>query len=288
MNNKLIKLLRILPDKLYIQLLYYHFFHRFVDFKNPVTYNEKLQWLKVNYHNPDYIPLVDKYLVKDYIADKIGQEYIIPTIGVYQKPEDIDFDSLPDQFVLKCNHDSGSVVVCKDKGTFDRNNALAVLNKGLRRNGYWYGREWPYKNVKPLIIAEQYIEDNSQDDLVDYKFFCFDGYVDNVMVVVDRYTDHARYYHFSRDWRICHYNRIGRKLPDDFTIPKPQNMDKMFQIAEQLSKGFPEIRVDLYDVKGHIYFGELTFFNESGLENGFDYKSDKHLGDLIKLPEKMV
>ena len=287
MNNNLVRALRILPDKIYIQLMYYHFFHKFVNFRNPVTYNEKLQWLKVNYRNPEYTKLVDKHLVKEVVANKIGEEYVLPTYGVYSCPEEIDFDELPNQFVLKCNHDSGSVAICKDKSSFNKDEALLILRKGLRRNGYWYGREWPYKHVKPLIIAEKYIEDSTAQDLKDYKFFCFDGYVDNVMMVVGRHTDHARFYHFDRNWHICHYNRLGRKLPDDFTLPKPQNIDKMFELAEKLSKGFPEVRIDLFNVDGHIYFGEYTFFNESGFETGFDFESDKHLGDLIELPPVM-
>lgn len=288
MNNCLMRAMRFLPDRIYVQLMYYHFFKRFVDLNKPITYNEKLQWLKLFYHNPEYTNLVDKYSVKEYVAEKIGEKHIIPTLGVYNTPEEINFENLPNQFVLKCNHDSGSIVICKDKSTFDKKHALDILRKGMKRNGYWYGREWPYKNVKPIIIAEQYIEDSETHDLKDFKFFCFDGYVDNVMMVVDRYSEHPKFYHFDRSWKICHYNRLGRTLSDDFTLPKPNNIEQMFEIAEILSKGFPEVRIDLYDVDDQIYFGEYTFFNESGFETGFDYQSDKHLGDLIKLPDKML
>ena len=288
MNNCLMRAMRFLPDRIYVQLMYYHFFKRFVNLNNPITYNEKLQWLKLFYHNPEYTNLVDKHTVKEFVAKKIGEKYIIPTIEVYNTPEEIDFEKLPNQFVLKCNHDSGSIVICKDKNTFDEKRALEILRKGMKRNGYWYGREWPYKNVKPVIIAEEYIEDSETHDLKDFKFFCFDGHVDNVMMVVDRYSEHPKFYHFDRRWRICHYNRLGRTLPDDFTLPKPNNIEQMFEIAEILSKGFPEVRIDLYDVNGHIYFGEYTFFNESGFETGFDYQTDKHLGDLIELPNKML
>ncbi len=287
MNGLIYAISKCIPDKIYLQLLYFKYFHRLIDFKNPKTFNEKLQWLKLNDRNPEYTKLVDKYAVKQHIADTIGSEYVIPTLGVWERAEDIDFDRLPNRFVLKCTHDSGSVVICRDKENFDRNAAIEKLKKGLRRNGYWYGREWPYKNVPPKVIAEEFVED-SNGELNDYKFFCFDGLVDCVMVVADRQKNNAKFYYMSRDWKVLPYGRLTRSLPSDFTLPKPERLDEMFQIAEKLSKGFPHVRLDLYNVDGQIFFGEYTLYSQSGLEDGFDYASNKHLGDQLVLPPKNI
>ena len=167
--------LRYLPDKLYIQLLFFKHFHRFVNFKHPVSFNEKLQWLKINDRNPLYTTLVDKIKVKDYLREVLGEDYSIPTLAVWNSPEEIDFDSLPNQFVIKWNHDSGSIVICKDKKTFDKTKAVKKLQHGAKYNGFWYGREWPYKNVIPKLIAEGFLDGG--DDLIDYKLMCFNGKV---------------------------------------------------------------------------------------------------------------
>ena len=180
------KLLRILPDKLYIQLQYFYHFYRFANLKNPQTFNEKLQWLKLYDRNPLYTTMVDKYKVKEYVANIIGKEYIIPTLAVYNNVEDIDFDRLPNQFVLKCNHDSGGLVICKDKSKLDKKGAIKKLSKALKNNFYYNGREWPYKNVKPCVIAEQYMEDSETEELRDYKFFCFNGDVKILFVALGR------------------------------------------------------------------------------------------------------
>lgn len=259
-----------------------------LDLENPQTFNQKLQWLKLYYHRPDYIQLVDKYLVRKIIEQRLGREYLIPLLGVWDVPDQIDFDKLPSQFVLKCNHNSGmGMCICKDKSKLDIERVKKDLRKGLKQDYYLTAREWPYKDVPRKIIAEKYMEDE-KGHLPDYKFFCFDGYVDNVMIVTSRDEGNPKYYHFSQDWHILHYNRLCRTLPDDFTIPKPKEMDDMFEIAKQLSKGIPHVRIDLYAVEGKIYFGEYTFFNQSGYEDGFDQKSDLHLGSLIKLPEKII
>lgn len=275
-------------DAEYLKRMFKSMMQQELDLDNPVTFNQKLQWLKLYYHRPDYVQLVDKYLVREFVAKNLGENYLIPLLGVYDSPDEIDFDKLPDRFVLKCNHNSGTgMCICKDKSKLNTESVKEGLRKGLTEDYYLYGREWPYKNVPRKIICEQYIEDEN-GQLPDYKFFCFDGKVDNVMVVADRGTDDPKFYHFDQNWHICHYNRRCRKLPDDFTIPKPKEMDKMFEIAARLSKGMPHVRLDFYAVNGHIFFGEFTFFNESGWESGFDIKSDTHLGDLITLPEKIV
>lgn len=279
---------RIVPDDIYLKYKFYKRMKTRLDLDNPKTFNQKLQWLKLYNRNPEYTKMVDKYEVKKYVSGKIGEEYIIPTLGVWDSPEEIDFDKLPDKFVLKCNHNSGlGMCICKDKKTLNINKVKEDLKKGLAENYYWNGREWPYKNVKPKIIAEKYMEDETTQELTDYKFFCFDGYVDNVMIVVDRCLGNPKYYHFDRNWKLCkNYNRLCRSLPPDFTIPKPNKIDEMFELASLMSIGIPHVRIDFYLVNNKIYFGEYTFFSESGFDTGYDEDSDLHLGSLIKLPNK--
>lgn len=273
-----------MADEKYLKLSYWMHMGRRLNLDNPVTYNEKLQWLKLYDRKPVYTMLVDKYEVRKHIKDVLGEKYLIPLLGVWEKAEEIDFESLPNQFVIKCTHDSKSAIICKNKSHFNVEEAREKLQKALNRNLFYWGREWPYKNCKPRVIAEKYMED-SNGRLNDYKFFCFNGKADNVMVVTGRVAGESKFYHFDKNWNILHYNRLGRNLPDDFKIPRPDNIDEMFSVAEKLSEGLPEIRIDLYDVDGKIYFGEYTFFNESGYETGFDFESDKHLGDLIMLPK---
>ncbi|MBQ3667088.1 MAG: hypothetical protein II913_03410 [Elusimicrobiaceae bacterium] len=273
-------MLRLLPDEWYIQLQYFYHFHRFANLKNPQTFNEKLQWLKLHDHNPLYTTLVDKYAVKKWVADKIGEEYIIPTLGVWNKAEDIDFDKLPNQFVLKVNHDSGGLVICRDKSKLDKQAAIAKLSGALKNNGYWYGREWPYKNVKPCILAEKYIEDAETKELWDYKLMCFNGKVRCSFVCTERFTENGlKVTFYDDDWNIMpferHYPR--RKTP----MAKPLNYEEMVNLAEKLSKGIPFVRVDFYSVQGKTYFGELTFYPGSGLEEFVPSEWDKKIGDWL-------
>ena len=275
-----------MPDEEYLKRKYKAWMGKELNLENPETFNEKLQWLKLYDRRPQYTMLADKVAVRDYIAKELGEEYLIPTLGAWDDPDDIDFDALPDRFVLKCNHNSGlGMCICKDKSKLDVEAAKAGLRKGLKQDYYLTGREWPYKGIPHKILGEQYIED-SKGRLDDYKFFCFDGKIDCVMVVCDRAINEAKFYYMSKDWEILPYGRLTRSLPKDFTMPKPENLDKMWQIAEKLSKGFPQVRIDLYNVDGKIYFGEFTLYSQSGLEEGFDYASDKHLGDQIILPNK--
>lgn len=277
-----------MSDKKYLEMLFHAKMGKWPNIDNPETYNEKLQWMKLYYHNPLYTELVDKYRVREYIKKIWGEEHLIPLLGVWDNVDDINFDELPEQFVLKCNHNSSTgMCICRNKAELDIVKVKENLKKGMNQNYYLYGREWPYKNVTRKIIAEQYIED-SNGQLPDYKFFCFNGVADNVMVVTDRDIGDPKYYHFDKNWHICHYNRRCRNLPDDFQIPKPAGIDEMFNIAEKLSNGMPHVRMDLYNVDGKIYFGEYTFYNESGWESGFDSVTDKHLGDLLVLPEKIM
>lgn len=276
-------LLNFIPDKLYLQLIFFKHFHRFINFKNPKTFNEKLQWLKLYNRKPEYTMMVDKYLVKEYVALKIGGEYIIPTLGVWDHPHEIDFCKLPNQFVLKWNHDSGSIVICKDKEQFDVQEAIKKLKIADGRTGYWYGREWPYKNVEPKIIAEKYMEDYGTEELRDYKFFCFDGRVQLMFVASDRQnsTVDTKFDFFDRDF--VHLS-IKQGHPNaDKKIEKPQNFNLMIQLAEMLSKGMPHVRVDFYEVNGRVFFGEMTFFHFSGFVPFEPNLWDEKLGKMLQI-----
>ena len=272
-------------DALYLKLLFYFTMGKRLDLKHPKTFNEKLQWLKLYNRRPEYTTMVDKYAVKEYVASKIGKEYVIPTLGVWDKPEQIEWDKLPDRFVLKTTHGGGNtgVVICKDKSTFNREQAIAKLNRSLQSDIYVNLREWPYKNVPKRIIAEEYIEDSRSKDLVDYKFFCFDGYADSVMLCLERQESETKFYFFDSDWQFKRYDPRGVNAPKDFTLPKPKGIDDMFHIAEELSKGLPHARIDLYLVNGHIYFGEITFFSASGLDNDLLPTTDAYFGELINI-----
>ena len=260
-----------------------------LDLSNPISFNEKMQWLKLYDHNPLYSKMVDKYEVKKIIGSMIGEEYIIPTLGVWERFEEINFDNLPRQFVLKCTHDSGGVIICKDKETFDKRNAQRIINKCLKRNYYWSGREWPYKNVKPRIIAEKYMEEQSSknvtSELMDYKLMCFGGKVKCSFVCTERYSkDGLKVTFFDRDWKRMPFERHYPQSKE--IISKPYNYEKMILLAEKLSKGIPFVRVDFYEVNQKIYFGELTFYPGSGLEEFTPSEWDDILGSWIELPGK--
>lgn len=272
----------IKDDKKYIQYIWKHRMNYPLNLETPKTYNEKLQWMKLYDRRPVYTTMVDKFAVKEYVAKNIGEEYIIPTIGVWDKTEEIDWDSLPNQFVLKCTHDSGGLVICKDKGHLDINVATAKLNKSLKRDFYMAAREWPYKNVPRRIIAEQYKEDEF-GELRDYKFFCFNGEVKALFIATDRQSRKEPYFDFfdadfnHLDMRHGHPN--APKLPQ-----KPKSFEKMKFLAAKLSEGMPEARIDFYDVNGHAYFGEITLFHHTGMVNFEPSKWDEIFGSWIELP----
>lgn len=276
---------RNMPDEKYLKIKYYLSLGKKLDLENPQTFNEKLQWIKLFDRNPLYTQLVDKYLARDYIKEKLGEEYLIPLLGVWDDPDDIDFDVLPEQFVLKCNHNSGlGMCICKDKSKLDIKKVKEELKKGLAQDYYLSGREWPYKNVPRKVIAEKYMTDSANtDEFTDYKFFCFDGYVDCVMVCTERNTGDTKFYFFDEDWELKKYNIRGKEAPKGFTLPKPPKMDEMFKIARELSKGIPFVRADLYNSYGNIYFGEMTFFPTSGFDANLLPETDKYFGSLIDL-----
>ncbi len=287
-SNKILKkikyAMRIVPDKAYIQMYYFAHFKRFCNLRNPETYNEKLNWLKLHDRNEEYTKLVDKYEVKEYIASIIGEDYIIPTLGVWNHFDDIDFEKLPNQFVLKCTHDSEGLVIVKDKSKLDKVAAKEKLEAALKQNFYYIGREWPYKDVKPRIIAEKYMEDHVDGELRDYKFFCFDGQPKAMFIASDRASDHVKFDYF--DLEFNHLD-IKQKYPHaQNTLRKPETFDKMIEFSKILSKGFPHVRVDFYEVDGRLYFGELTFYHFSGFMPFEPSKWDKTFGDWIHLPKK--
>ncbi len=279
---------RLLPDTIpadafYLKLLYRHHVGEKLNLKNPQTYAEKLQWLKLYNRRPEYTMMVDKYEVKKYVGEMLGEEYVIPTLGVWDRYEEIDFGRLPEQFVLKCTHDSGGLVICTDKSRFDHAVARSKINHSLRRNYYKNTREWPYKNVKPRIIAEQYMIDHSEDELRDYKFFVFDGVVKTMFIATGRNSSTGAYTDFfDRDFKhipvvIGHHN--APQAPE-----KPQNFEKMIELAERLGQGMPHVRVDFYNINGRIYFGEITFFDMSGFRPVRPKEWDRIFSDWIKLP----
>lgn len=264
-----------------------------LDLSNPKSFNEKIQWLKLYDRKPVYVTMVDKYLVREYIEETIGSEYLIPLLGVWDSPDQIDFASLPNRFVLKCNHNSGNgMCICRDKARLDLNKVRTDLEKGLKEDYYSTGREWPYKNVKRRIICEKYMTDNGEEstftgteELKDYKLLCFNGVVKCSFVCADRFTGKGMHLSFfDRDWKEMPFERVYPRI--SYEVPKPQNYDLMVSLAEKLSKDIPFVRVDFYESGGKVYFGELTFFPGGGYEKFTPVEWDYTLGSWIDLPDK--
>ena len=261
---KLHSIMKLLPDNFFLKAKFKTEMGKSLNLITPCSFNEKLQWLKLNNRQQEYTKMVDKYAVKDYVADIIGEEYIIPTLGVWDTFDEINFNDLPESFVLKCTHDSAGLVIVKDKNKLNINQAREKINKCLRRNYYYNGREWPYKNVKPRIIAEKYMEDPNTRTLKDYKFFTFNG-VAKIWYIASGKNNPNDVIHldfFDMDYnhlKIKNGHPFSQKIPD-----KPQNFDTMRILAEKLSVGIPHVRVDFYEVDGNVYFGEMTFFHNSG------------------------
>ena len=274
-----------MSDDKYLKLMYYGCFGKELNLERPVSYNEKLQWLKLHDRNQVYTKLVDKYEVREHIAKEIGEEYLIPLIGVWDNFDDIDFSKLPNQFVLKCTHDSGGIVICKDKNNLNINKVRKKINKSLKRKYYYLYREWPYKNVKPRIIAEKYMSEcvnvlEENDVLTDYKFFCFNGVPKIMYISKDKakipYTDF-----FDMD-----FNRLQIKMrdPNSPSLPKrPQEFEEMKTMATKLSKAFPHIRIDFYTINHKIYVGELTLFHCGGFASISPNEWNIKLGEWIDL-----
>ena len=279
------KLSRYIPDKPYIMIKWLYRMRYWFNLNNPKTFNEKLQWLKVYYRRPDFTTMVDKYAVKEYVAKIVGGDKIIPTIGVWKSFDEIDFDALPNQFVLKCTHDSGGIVICRDKKQLNYEKAKKRINASLATNYYYHTREFPYKDVKPRIIAEELLTDDKTKDLRDYKFFCFNGVVRMFKIDFDRFTDHhANYY--DPNGILLPFGEANYPPVYNRKLEMPTKLDEMKILAEKLSSGIPFVRVDFYEVNDKVYFGELTFFPAAGCSKYTDMSWDKKMGEWLVLPQK--
>ncbi len=256
------KIMKSIPDKLFISLLYFFRMHRPMKWKNPQTYNEKLNWMKLYDRHPEYVSLVDKYEVKQFVKEKLGIEYSFPTLGIWESFDQIDFNTLPNEFVLKCTHDSGGIKIIKDKNSINKKELRDFFKIRLNRNYYYNGREWYYKNIKPRIIAEPLMKDESNVELKDYKIFCFDGEPKIIEVDFDRYTHHHRNL-YSLEWELINAEIRYPSLPCK-VIEKPIVLNEMIRISRLLSSGMKHVRVDLYVIEKNIYVGEMTFFHENG------------------------
>jgi len=277
-------MLNRLPDRYYLKLMFSVRLGKKLNLNKPQTYNEKLQWLKLYDRKPEYTMMVDKYAVKQHVADKIGAEYINPTLGVYNNFDEIDFDKLPNQFVLKCTHDSGGLVICKDKLNLDLSYTRKKIEESLISNYYWHGREWPYKNVRPRILVEEYMVDESGYELKDYKFFCFNGVPKFLLVAKDREKGkEAKYDYFDENFNHLPFAKGHPNSEPPYF--KPDGFEEMKALAEKLSKDIPHVRVDLYNINGKIYFGELTFYPASGFGGFQPEEWDHKIGEWLKLPK---
>lgn len=258
---------------------------RVLNIEEPKTFNEKLQWLKLHDRKPEYTTMVDKYAVKEYVSKLIGEEYVIPTLGVWDRFEDIDFDSLPDQFVLKTTHDSGGVVICKDKSNFDLGAAKKKINKSLKRDYYCIHREWPYKDVQKRVIAEKFMKDRDYDTLNVFKIFNFGGIPKIIQVIQNDKTKDETIDYFDTEWNLLD---MRQNFPNsEKPLPKPETLPVMLELARKLSannKTF--LRTDFYEINGMVYFSEFTFYSDAGFAKFYPEHWDKTLGDWIKLSEK--
>ncbi len=275
-----------MPDKLYLKIKFKILMGKQLNLKDPQSFNEKLQWLKLYNRQPEYTMMVDKVRVKDYVASIIGEQYIIPTIAVWKDPDEIDFDKLPECFVLKVNHNSGTgMYICKDKSKMNAEKVKAELRKGLNEDYFKKNREWPYKDVPRSAFAEQYMEDQF-GELRDYKLFCFDGKVKALFIASDRSKgEHEVKFDFY-DWDFHHLPFTNGHPNADVTPNKPESFEEMKRLAEKLSKGIPHVRIDFYDINGKVYFGEMTFFHWSGMKPFVPEEWDYTFGSWIVLPEK--
>ncbi|MGI5056610.1 ATP-grasp fold amidoligase family protein [Treponema socranskii] len=271
-----------LPDDLYLKRLFKAKMGYELNLENPQTFNEKLQWLKLYNRKTEYTAMADKYEAKKIIAEKIGEKHIIPTLGVWNKFDDIDFDSLPNQFVLKCTH--MGVIICKDKSSFDRRKAKKQINCWMKKNNYWAGREWVYKDIIPRILAETYMTDESGFELKDYKVFCFNGVPKVIQVDFDRFEEHKRNI-YDTNWKLLPLE-IEYSSKAERQIERPECLQELLHLASELSKGIPHIRTDFYVVQEKIYFGELTFYHGNGYEKFAPKEWCDTFGKWLELPDR--
>ena len=270
----------LVPDKIYIQMTAKGKLGYSINLDNPLTFNEKLNWLKLYNRNPLYTRMADKYEAKGIVAERIGSQYVVRNLGCWQSFDDIDFDALPDRFVLKCTHDSSGAIVCRDKSTFDKNTARKRINLSLSMNYFYACREWPYKNIQPRIIADELLDDHSGKELNDYKFWCFNGVPKYMYCTVKSNDVYENFY--DMDFKPVDINHGFRRRKPEFE--RPEDFNLMKELASKLSKGLPFVRVDFFYVAGRVYFGEYTFFDWAGLQPFRSRQQDMELGELIELP----
>lgn len=286
LKNCLYRIRHFLPDSLYIKVLYKLEMGIYPNLRNPCLFTEKIQWLKLYNRKDEYTMMVDKYEVKHYVSSIIGEKYIIPTIGVWDNFEEIDFNTLPNQFVLKTTQGSHASIICRDKKNFDIEAARLFFKHNQYKSPYNLYKEWAYKNVKPRIIAEIYMESPGQSDLIDYKFFCFNGKALYCQVIKDRTEDETIDF-FDRNWIHQEFIGLNPNVHNSITpIQRPKKYDEMLTIADKLSQQIPFVRIDLYDINDEIYFGEITFYPAAGFGQFKPQEWDKRLGYLINLPQK--
>ena len=279
----LIKKLKFLPPPLYVRVYYQYYTGKKLNLENPREFNEKIQWLKVYYKDPRLTQLVDKYSVRPYVAEKVGEKYLNRLLGVYERSEDVDFSSLPEKFVIKGVHGCNWNMIVPDKSKLVPWKARLKFRKWLRRNYYYRsGFEWAYKNIKPRLIAEEFLEEVGKKSISDYKFFCFDGIPRFIQVDLDRGQAHRRRY-YDVEWNALPFGDTYRQLYEG-ELDKPRNYDEMVSVATKLADDFPFVRVDLYNLDGRIIFGEMTFYPSDGRKEFLPDAYNKIIGDYMTLP----
>jgi len=277
---------RGMDDEAYLKRFYRARLGRELHLDPPITMNEKLQWLKLHERKPEYVPLVDKVAVRDYVSKTIGEAHLTELLGVWDDPAQIDFARLPERFVLKCSHNSGGVIVCQDKANFDVKAAVRSLKRQMKKNYFSIGREWLYREIPPRVLCEAFIGGPGGALPDDYKFFCFDGVARAVCVCTNRSAKHADYYFFDREFNRFPVNEATAKLPEDFVFAKPARFEEMRVLAEALSGGIKHVRVDLYDTEAGVKFGEMTFFDQSGFADDYIGEGDRIMGEFLQLEEQ--
>lgn len=282
------KCLGWLPDAPYLKILYYLKMKRRLNLKNPTSYNEKLQWLKLYYRIPKYTSMVDKVEAKKIAAELIGEQHIIPTLGVWDGNDEIAYKQLPEKFVLKTTNGGGGkgVIICYDKSRLNKEWIRKTLRKAFKRDLYKRYREWPYKNIKKRILAEELLETDDGRALNDYKFYCFDGEPKFMLISSGRFEGKTCFDYFDMEFNPLPFSQGGPKSGIEFK--KPEKFEEMADLAKKLSKGIPHVRIDLYEHKGKVYFGEFTFFDSSGFKRFYPAEWDRIIGNWLTLPEEKI
>ena len=272
-----------MDDEKYLKRMYKSKFKIPLDLEHPKTYTAKLQWLKLHDRKDIYTVYADKVAVRDYIAEKLGEDYLVPIFGVYNNVDEIDWNLLPQRFVLKCSHGSGCNIICTDKSNLDVKNAKTKLTAWMNHSWFWFGREWAYKNITPRIICERFIESSQGETPNDYKFLCFNGEPRLMQLHMNRYKSNYTMDYYDMNWNKTEISKRGTAVSEE-SAPKLKNFERMKEIARFLAKDTYFSRIDFYDVDGKIYFGEITFFPTSGFSPFDNYEDDLMMGNYICLP----